>query len=647
MEAKLIGFKTIKIERKVEEVKTFFLVENNKKLAFKLTKKNEYSFLIETEKEINFWKDIFLIFDNDKIRVDTTFIALTPEFEKRFRYDGNDLGFTYSKSKTKFVLWAPLASRVELLLDEKKKIPLRRFSNGIWKVNINKNLKNHTYNYLVTNCGKEVKCLDPYGKGTTVNSKANVIINYKDFLFSNNEKYLPKCSSILDAIIYEGHVRDLTICPKTNIKNKGKFLGLVERNRTNEDGYPVGFDYFKSLGITHIQLLPIYDFSTTDDIHPEISYNWGYDPKQYFVPEGNYASNVFDPKSRIKDLLKVISEFHKGGIRVIMDVVFNHVFDAPTSSFEKVVPKYYFRYKKDGSYFSGSCCGNDLGTEKYMTRKLIVDASKFWVETYRLDGYRFDIMGLIDLETINTIKKEVLKIKKDFVFLGEGWNMNPGYQLEFANMNNHKKLKDMSHFNDFFRNTLLGDIHQGDTPGYILGNNKLIDDFLECLKGSSTSPKSKFDNPYKSVNYVECHDNLTLFDRIEKFLPNESKTDSLNRILFANKIVMYSLGTAFFHAGQEIGLSKNMNPNSYNSGDKDNQFDYSLLKERWKMVEQFKELVSNRKNLKIFHEMDYAKIKKNYVVSRKGNVVFLQIKDKNNKVIFEQKFDNSNIEKVI
>ncbi|MCQ2752960.1 MAG: type I pullulanase [Bacilli bacterium] len=540
-------------------------------------------------------------------------LALLPDFDTRFYYNGDDLGVTYSHRSCKFALWAPLASSVILALDEKDYYPLKRDKHGVYRLTLNKNLKGHTYVYYVTNSGVTTKTIDPYAKASTINSGASVILDLNAYERNMNDKKLTKMNSYLDAIIYEGSVRDLTVDPSTNIKNKGKFLGLAEEKRVNKDGLAVGLDYIASLGITHLQLLPIYDFATTDEAHPQETYNWGYDPIQYFVPEGSYASKPNDPASRIEDLLTLISKVHNRGIRVVMDVVFNHVYEHLYSPFEAVVPNYYFRRLKDGNFFNASGCGNDLATERLMVRKMIIDACKWWASYYHIDGFRFDLMGLIDAETINKLREELKRINPNIILYGEGWNMISGDNLTLANSDNYLKMPNIAFFNDWYRDTVIGNLHNKEV-GFGLDNVVYRQAFKEVGTGSTFNllgHGSRFNSVDRTVNYVECHDNNTLFDKIQILRPNDTPTDKLQRVSFVNSLVLFSFGIPFFHAGQEIGLSKGGDGNSYRSGDKVNMFNYALLKERAGILDTFKFNVAIRKNLQIYHSNNNKAINNN------------------------------------
>ena len=621
VEAKLIDFKTIRVcvANANKDTPYIFTLIVKSDLRYRIDgniiSKNDdkvvYEFKLDHELELGY--DYHIAITNIGVYpLNVNLVAALPDFDERFAYEGNDLGATYTRKKTSFALWAPLASSVILVIDDKRHYSMSRTEKGVYRYTLEKNLKGHTYNYYVTNSGVTTKTIDPYGKASTANSKSNVILDLASYKINMHDRHPEKMNSYLDAIIYEGHVRDLTIDSTTNIVNKGKFLGLIEEGRTNKDGLPVGFDYIKSLGITHLQLLPIYDYATVDEEHPNKSYNWGYDPIQYFVPEGSFASNVNDPASRIKDLLALVSRFHKEKIRIVMDVVFNHVYEHQHSSLEATVPNYYFRRTSEGVYFNSSGCGNDLATERKMARKLIIDVCKWWATYYHIDGFRFDLMGIIDADTINELKSTILSFRPGFMFYGEGWNMMSGYNLVLANADNARHVQYVSFFNDFYRDAIIGNVNSK-TWGYALNSNEQHLNFKEALTGSSFNfiEHSRFSHVSCSVNFAECHDNHTLYDKVSILRPELSEKDKLARVSFTNSLILYSLGIPFFHAGQEIGLSKKGEGNTYNAGDALNHFDYSLLKERSFMLEAFKEAIKERKKIRYFHEVDMAALDRN------------------------------------
>lgn len=622
VEARLINFSTIRVyvsNYSRDGNYTFVLITNNnerQKLNGRIIERKEGGVIYEFKLnyEIKLGNNYHIAITNIGIYpLNVTPVTETPNFDKMFAYSGDDLGVTYSKKQSSFAIWAPLASNVVLEIDNKDIYIMKRSDRGVYRRTINGDLRGHFYNYYVTNCGITSKTVDPYAKASTPNSKSSVILDFSRLEMKMNDKWLPPMNSILDAVIYEGSVRDLTIDPSTNIVHKGKFLGLVEEKRLNKDGYPVGFDYISNLGITHLQLLPVYDFATTDELNPKDSYNWGYDPAQYFVPEGSYASNVNNPESRIVDFLTLVSKFHRRGIRIVMDAVFNHVYEHLYSSFEAVVPNYYFRRNRDGHFFNASGCGNDFASERAMARKLIVDASLWWIKYYHIDGFRFDLMGLIDVDTINIIYKQARHINPNFIIYGEGWNMNSGNNLKLANSNNYLWMPNVAHFNDNFRDIVIGNLYDKNV-GFGLDNIVFREPFKEVACASSLNLSghgSRFNNAVYSINFVECHDNNTLFDKLLIMRPNDKRVDLYHRVNFVNSLVMLSFGVPFIHAGQEIGLTKNGNGNTYNAGDALNMFDYSLLKNRWNMVKHFRFLAKTRKSLRIYHTTNMRELERN------------------------------------
>lgn len=625
VEARLINFTTIRVavsnpNRDIGYI--FVLVRNNsdrQKLNGRIIERKEnfavYEFKLNREIELGY--DYRIAITNiGTYPLNVSPVTEAANFDKMFAYNGDDLGVTYTKKQSHFALWAPLASHVILEVDNKDAYIMKRTARGVYRYTIDKDMRGHFYNYYVTNSGITVKTVDPYAKASTPNSKSSVVLDFNRLSMKMYDKSLPPMNSILDAIIYEGSVRDLTSDPNTNIVHKGKFLGLVEEKCLNKDGYPVGFDYISNLGITHLQLLPVYDFATTDELNPKDSYNWGYDPAQYFVPEGSYASNVNNPESRVVDFLTLVAKFHRRGIRIVMDIVFNHVYEHLYSSFEAIVPNYYFRRNRDGHFFNSSGCGNDFASERAMARKLIVDACKWWVSFYHIDGFRVDLMGLIDVDTINAVYKEAHQINPNFIMYGEGWNMSSGNNLKLANSNNYLWMPNISHFNDEFRDVVIGNLYDKNV-GFGLDNIVFREPFKEVSCGSSFNLSgcgSRFDNISFSLNFVECHDNNTLFDKLVIMRPNDKREDLYRRVCFVNSLVMLSFGVPFFHAGQEIGLSKNGKDNTYNAGDSLNMFDYSLLKNRWSMVKHFRFLTKTRKTLKIYHIDDMRELSRDIVI---------------------------------
>ncbi len=537
------------------------------------------------------------------IHVDALMQADT--FDKEFDATKEHLGYRYQKDKTLFQVWAPIASMVDLIFYDvnghKIQIyPMKRKANGVYHVEVKGNHDGQHYRYGIVNHGQYQESIDPYSFGLSQNSVDSVVINIEDLKIPMNDGSLPKLKDYQDAIIYEAHVRDLSSDTSISFTHPRTFLGAIEKNKKTKLKHAVGFDYLTSLGITHLQLLPVTDYRSVNEFNVAQSYNWGYDPYHYFSLEGSFASTPKDPRSRIQDFMKLVSQYHQAGIRINIDVVYNHVYDYQHSPFEKIVPGYYFRKHPNGQMSNGSYCGNDLATEKPMVRHLIVQAATFTVSTYHLDGFRFDLMGIIDRETLYQIQHKVRKIKPDFMLYGEGWNM-PTYlpQEQKGITENSHLLPDFAFFNDLFRNTLKGgnNDHDLNVPGFATGNLDAGQNLPSLLLGSYLTHlgPTKVSHPSQSINYVECHDNNTFFDKLMGCQANEGEMFHLRRIIFANSLILFSNGIPFFHMAQEVGGSKNGDHNSFQSGDKVNQFEYRLLDERPWMVKAFQDLIQLRK----------------------------------------------------
>ena len=536
------------------------------------------------------------------VAVDVSEATTFPDFDAKYTYDGDDLGYVYSKKETRFALWAPLASYVVLVYRDKPNqewtpVVMKRDACGVYRATIKGDHNLAEYHYIVTNSEVSVDVTDPYAKASTINGGESVVVDFSALKYHTNRIALPIQESPCDAVIYEAHVRDMTISPDTNIKRKGTFLGMVEKGRKTKGGNPAGFDHILSLGVTHVQLLPIYDYKTVDEGNPSSGYNWGYDPAQYFVPEGSYASVLLDPLSRIRDCKEMISSFHAAGIRVVMDVVFNHVFEYENSVFEKVVPNYYFRHRPSGSMASTSGCGNDLASERPMVRKLIVDACKWWIDQYFVDGFRFDLMGIIDCETLNQIADYALAKDPHFLLYGEGWNMGGDIRLPLGHMDNYRLLPRYGFFNDYYRETFKRLFAED------LG---ALNDAKQTLVGSCVDYvyPAKYLTATQSINYVECHDNATFFDFLASRRGDLDEETRLRIVEAATKAILFSFGIPFIHMGQEIGQTKFGEDNTYNKGDHYNMFDYGALDRRIEMSKRIAKAIALRRDLRPLHIFD-------------------------------------------
>ena len=545
-----------------------------------------------------------------------------PTFDKDFYFSG-ELGAIYSKEKTTWRLWAPLASSVKLfLLNDNEEISymMKRGEHGVFSLTLEGDFNLQKYLYFVTNNEIGVYTIDPYAKGSTENAKTSVVIDPLTFDFAFHREELPPFKNPLEAVIYEGNVRDLTIDKYSSIENKGKYLGLAEENRKTIGGHPISLDYLKELGITHLQLQPLNDFGSVDEEKGFEEYNWGYDPIQYFVPEGSYSSSSKNPLSRIQEIQKMVSTLHKNGIRVVLDVVFNHVYEYAFSSFEKVVPNYYFRKDKQGKLTNSSGCGDDFSSERPMVRKMIVDSCLFWQKAYGIDGLRFDLMGLIDVETMQEIAQKTKEMDPSFLLYGEGWDMYIPQKVIGANMNQCSLLPEFAFFNDCYRENM---------KSYCAGDLSKQDGFTFSLLGSSFRWgffEKKFLFPSQSLNYIECHDNGTYYDFLSKYF-SYSEEEKIEIIKFSLACLVFSFGIPFLHMGQEIGQSKFMKENTYNLGDVYNKLSDKLLDSRYEMVQYVSGAIALRKSLDIFKISDPTVLERQIDFERFDAGSLMKVKD--------------------
>ena len=482
-------------------------------------------------------------------------VTLTDHFNETYQYDG-PLGAIYHEDYTEFYVYSPVAK--EIKVNVKGQLYSMTGNGIIYHTRLEGDLAFEPYYFDVRLVDTFKKVQDPYLKMT--DTRNGVVIP---------SSYQAKKASIKqdkqNAIIYEAHVRDVT--QTLSIEHRGLFLGLDEHDETL--GYSF-LEYVFDLGITHLQLLPIFDFEGVDPIYKSRFYNWGYNPKHYFALQPWFSSQPTQPKHTLLEGIHMMDAIHQKGLGIIMDVVYNHVFDMETYPYDHLVPGYFYRHDEHNQRSNGSYCGNEVESRRYMVRRLIIDSLKHFINTYDVDGFRFDLMGLHDVETMNLIHQELSLIKPNIFLYGEGWHMGDVLKdHEKASQQNHHLMPNIAHFNDTFRNHIKGELH-GPKLGYGTGGKVDIDDLLLLLKGSP----HVFKDPSYSMNYVECHDNMTLFDKQKK----DGQHPNLYRQYqdFTNALIMLSEGMTFFHAGQEMYRSKQGVENSYQSPDHINQLVYEI-----------------------------------------------------------------------
>lgn len=555
--------------------------------------------------------------ENEFCPINISCLGSNLELERDYRYDG-ELGAIYCENFTIFRVFTPLSSAVNVNIikpDGTRFVAtMNRIEGGVYEAKVEGDLDRCKYTYLANLNGEYVEAVDPYAKSVDTNSRFGYVVNMKrldDVLL--NDEFLPPFSISTQAVIYECNVRDMTSL--TNLPDKGTYNALAKAGLADAEGHPIGLDYIASLGVSHVQLMPIYDFQTIDDSDPLRTYNWGYDPEFYFAVEGSYASNPEDPYVRMRELRNLVASFHRKGIRVNMDVVFNHVFRTYSNSLEILCPNYYFRLNSDGTLSNGSGCGNDFESRHYMARKLIIDALKFFMNHYGIDGYRFDLIGIIDIDTIKSAYSACKGIKSNLMFYGEGWDLATSLpSVQKTTLNNAMKIPEVGFFNDRFRDIIKGHTYGEDMNGrgYLSGDANYIDGFKHVFLGSviSLAFPPLFTLPSQSINYVECHDNETLFDKLKVCCANENDDTIVKRVKLINAVNILAFGVPFIHAGQEIASSKKGDINSYISGDKINGFDYHLAAERQGMVAFFHDCIKLKKYSPYFSLNDKLMIEK-------------------------------------
>ena len=583
--------------------------------------------------------------DKETIDKEMFLFVRSNDFDNYFSYDG-ELGALYEKEGTLLRVWTPTAKSVEVWIyaDDSFKGPSTKIEmvqkpKGIFEAYLPGDQHGTIYVYKILFLNnRESISVDPYARATTVNGMKSVIADLNRTNPDGWGERLPAFGLPEEAIIYELHIRDFSISETSGIVNKGKFLGLTEKNTTNASGTSTGLDYLVDLGITHIQILPMFDYATVDEANlTEPQYNWGYDPLNYNVPEGSYSTDPFDPFNRIFELKQMIRTLHENGLRVIMDVVYNHVYDPKDQALERTVPGYFYRYNADGSLANGTGVGNDTASERHMMRKYIIDSVKYWAKEYHLDGFRFDLMGIHDSVTMNAIREALDKIDPSIIIIGEGWEMSTPLPEDLkASQRNAQAMPRIAHFNDSIRIALKGsDFGDEKDRGFISGKNYLEDLLLRNIKGAMhLSSHSSYVDPEQVIQYVEAHDNLTLYDKLLRSNPDDSEEVRIKRHTLATSIVLLSQGVPFIHGGQEFLRTKAGVANSYQSPDEINQFEWERVTTFQESVAYVKGLIALRKSEYLFRLHTIEEIEAHFtILSENFNIVAFSLTNSEKKYI--------------
>lgn len=569
--------------------------------SFSLTREamTDNAAIYHSENMLPVEKGMYIEIEQEAVPVFLRGIVRDMAFDALFSAQDEMLGASVRKEETTFRVWSPVADAMTLLLKDRR-YPMTWKENGTWELQLFENLTGEEYLYEGDIHGQVTEIVDPYAKALTANSKKAVVYNES----LRMETPRPKLVHTQDAIIYELHVRDASIHKDSGIRAKGKYLGLTERNTKTAAGYSTGLSYIKELGVTHIELLPVNDFARVDDLAPDKQYNWGYDPLFFLTPEGSYASTAADPFARIKELQQMIEAFHEEELGVILDVVFNHVFIMEESPFEQLVPGYYFRYHLSGQLSNGTGVGNDFASERHMARKFILDAVDYWLTHFQVDGFRFDLMGVIDKETMRFVAKRCKEESHTIILLGEGWNLPTAMAYDQKTVQTQAEdVPDIKFFNDFFRDTVKGSTFDFNDLGYINGKGRYIERLPQLVKGSADHHEQvgpQVAEVVQSVNYVESHDNHTLWDRLLRSNDEESDLDRLAMHQLATGLVLMSQGTPFIHAGQEFFRTKKGVGNSYISNDEINQLDWDRRVTFEEEIKFVRKLIAIRREFNVF-----------------------------------------------
>ncbi len=533
-------------------------------------------------------------------------------------YNGEDLELTVDNNGTHFRLWSPqaTAARVYLYNTDRNSVAtdtlnMARDQHGTWVASSSGKLFGMFYTFSINHNGKWLdETPGVWAKATGTNGRRAAII---DMSKTNPENWAddhgPVVKNINDVIIYEMHHRDFSVHPSSGIVNKGKFLALTEQGTRSLAGDKTGIDHLKELGITHIHILPSYDYNSVDETQlPSNQYNWGYDPYNYNTPEGSYSTNPANPETRIKEMKQMVKALHDAGIGVIMDVVYNHTANNDDSNFSLTAPGYYYRHRADGSYSDASGCGNETASERQQMRNYIINSVKYWATEYHIDGFRFDLMAIHDTETMNEVAKALKEINPSIFVYGEGWTAgdSPLPVERRALKENVSKMPQIAVFSDDIRDAIKGHYSNAADRGFATGKPGNEETVKIGIVASTAHPQidySKGNNskfayasaPTQIINYVSCHDDLTLTDKLHKSMTDASESDMMRAARLAQTIVFTSQGTPFMFAGEEIFRDKKGVHNSYKSPDSINAIDWALKQKNAEQFEYYCQLIALRK----------------------------------------------------
>lgn len=570
-------------------------------------------------------------------------------------YNGDDLELKVDNQGTHFTLWSPQAQAAQVLLyDTDRNTPstatleMTKSDNGTWRVSSPEKLYGKFYTFRIKHNGKWLdETPGVWAKAVGTNGRRAAII---DFSTTNpvgweNDKG-PEVKYINDVIIYEMHHRDFSVHPSSGIVNKGKFIALTEQGTRSLLGDKTGIDHLKELGITHIHILPSYDYNSVDESQlPSNKYNWGYDPYNYNAPEGSYSTNPANPATRIIEMKQMVKALHDAGIGVIMDVVYNHTANNDDSNFSLTAPGYYYRHRPDGSYSDASGCGNETASERQQMRNYIINSVKYWAKEYHIDGFRFDLMAIHDTETMTQVAKALKEINPNIFVYGEGWTAgdSPLPVERRALKENVATMEGVAVFSDDIRDAIKGHYSNAADRGFATGKPGNEETVKIGIVASTAHPQvdyskgnnSKFayaSSPTQIINYVSCHDDLTLTDKLHKSMEGATEDEMMRAARLAQTIVFTSQGTPFMFAGEEIFRDKKGVHNTYQSPDSVNAIDWSLKNKNAEQFNYYRELIKLRKAHPAFRMTTAQQIADHIVFDnvKADNLISYSIKDNAN-----------------
>ncbi len=558
----------------------------------------------------------------------------------------------YAPEATQFTLWAPTADEVRLMLYEAgegghayETVSMERAEEGTWKTKVEKDLKGKFYTFNVKIDGKwQGDTPGINAKAVGVNGKRAAIIDLRETDPEGwAEDKRPPLASPADIIIYEVHHRDFSVHPSSGIEHKGKFLAMTETGTKNPGGMATGIDHLKELGVTHVHILPSYDYASVDETRlDENKYNWGYDPLNYNVPEGSYSTDPYRPEVRIREFKQMVQALHKAGIRVVLDVVYNHTFNTAESNFERTVPGYFYRQKPDGTLADGSACGNETASNRPMMRKYMIESVLYWINEYHIDGFRFDLMGIHDIETMNEIRKAASAVDPTIFIYGEGWAASAPQMPEdsLAMKANTYKMPGIAAFSDEMRDALRGPFNNNEQGAFLAGLPGGEESIKFGIAGAVKHPQVNNDSvnyskapwagqPTQMISYVSCHDDMCLVDRLKASVPGITPEELVRLDKLAQTAVFTSQGVPFIYAGEEVMRDKKGVHNSYQSPDSINAIDWDRKTLNADAFAYYKGLIQLRRNHPAFRLGDAELVRKHleFLPVEGTNLVAYRLKD--------------------